>query len=118
MSYCRVLGGRCFLCARYPCRPRPGVCHIMPGHLCNQATYRATSLKKNATPQDPTVGMCLGSHEGPRGVGVFLSARFPCTFYADLTDVRAIGLALEPLNRYRGTSSIRNSPPPRATIGP
>jgi len=21
MSYCRVLGGECFLCARYPCRP-------------------------------------------------------------------------------------------------
>ena len=31
---------------------------------------RGTSLKTNAPPSDPTVGLCLGSLGGPRGVGV------------------------------------------------
>ena len=30
------------------------------------------------SPQDPTVGLCLGSQGGPRGVGVFLWGRYPC----------------------------------------
>ena len=35
-------------------------------------------LQENATPLDPTVGLCLGSQGGPRGVSVFLSASYPC----------------------------------------
>ena len=27
---------------------------------------------------NPTVGLCIGSEGGPRGVGVFLWARYPC----------------------------------------
>jgi len=26
----------------------------------------------------PTVGLCLGPYGGPRGVGVFLWAKYPC----------------------------------------
>ena len=36
-------------------------------------------IYENAPPQDPIVGLCLGSWGGPRGLGVFLSARYPCT---------------------------------------
>ena len=34
--------------------------------------------KKTHPPKDPTVGLCLGSKGDPRGVGVFLRARYPC----------------------------------------
>ena len=37
--------------------------------------FRATGVprfQETATPQDSTVGLCLGSKGGPRGVGVFL----------------------------------------------
>ena len=30
-------------------------------------------------PMPRVVGLCLGSYGGPRGVGVFLWARYPCT---------------------------------------
>ena len=36
-------------------------------------------LRENAPPEDPTVGLCLGSYGGPGGVGVFLWAKYPCT---------------------------------------
>ena len=36
-------------------------------------------LQENAPPQDPTVGLCLGSQGGPRGLGFLLWARYPCT---------------------------------------
>jgi len=35
-------------------------------------------LQENATPEDPTVGLYLGSYGGPWGVGVFTWARNPC----------------------------------------
>ena len=35
-------------------------------------------LQENATPYDPTVGLCLEFYGGPRGVCVFLWARYPC----------------------------------------
>ena len=35
--------------------------------------------KKTLPPSDPTVGLCLGSYGGPRGKGVFLWARYPCS---------------------------------------
>ena len=35
-------------------------------------------LQENAPPWDPTVGLCLGSWGGPRGVGGFLCAKYPC----------------------------------------
>ena len=34
------------------------------------------------TLQDPTVGLCLGSWGSPRGVCVFLWARYPCRYNA------------------------------------
>ena len=33
----------------------------------------------HAPPQEPTVGLCLESWGTPRGEGVFLWARYPCT---------------------------------------
>ena len=50
--------------------------------LCNQ--YRGTSLTRKRTPLEiyrrPMPGIvCLGFYEGPRGVSVFLWARYPCT---------------------------------------
>ena len=35
--------------------------------------------KKTLPPQDPAVGLLLRSWRGPRGVGVFLGVRYPCT---------------------------------------
>ena len=40
---------------------------------------RGTSLTREAPPWDPAVGLRRGSQGGPRGVGVFLWARNPCT---------------------------------------
>ena len=37
------------------------------------------TYKETHPSEDPTVGLCLGSLGGPRGVGVFVSARYPCT---------------------------------------
>ena len=48
-------------------------------------TYSLAGLPrsfKTAAPYDPTVGPCLGLYVGPRGVGVFLSARHPCRTYS------------------------------------
>ena len=39
---------------------------------------RVTSPVRKHSPWEPTVGLCLGSKGGPRGVGVFLWARYPC----------------------------------------
>ena len=36
-------------------------------------------LQEPSSPYDPTAGLCLGSLGGPRGVSVFLLARYPCT---------------------------------------
>jgi hypothetical protein len=36
-------------------------------------------FKKNVPPWEPTVGICLGTYGGPRGVDVFLWARYPCS---------------------------------------
>ena len=41
--------------------------------------YRGTSLTRKRIPLDLTVGLYLGSSGGPRGVGGFLLARYPCT---------------------------------------
>ena len=41
--------------------------------------YRGTLLIRKRTPQDPTAGPCLGPYGGPKGVGVVLCARHPCT---------------------------------------
>ena len=35
-------------------------------------------LYENALPEDPTVGPCIGSWGGPRGVGVFLCEALLC----------------------------------------
>ena len=40
--------------------------------------------KENAPPQDPTEGLCLGSQWGPKGMGVLLWARYPCTLSPDV----------------------------------
>jgi hypothetical protein len=37
------------------------------------------SFVKNTPPWDPTVGRCLGFLGGPRGLGIFLWARYLCT---------------------------------------
>jgi hypothetical protein len=50
--------------------------------ICREA-YRGTSLKKIEPPYDPTVGPCPGPYWGPRGMGVFLSARYPCRHDGD-----------------------------------
>ena len=34
--------------------------------------------QENAPPEDPTVGLCLGSWGGARGVDIFLWTRYPC----------------------------------------
>ena len=36
-------------------------------------------VQEHATPEAPTVGLCLGSWGGPRGVRVLLWARYPCS---------------------------------------
>ena len=65
----------------------------------------------NATSQDPTVGPCLGSQRGPRGMGVFLCAKNPC---------RLQSVSVNPTNNeglratrfeYRSTSLITSRPP-------
>jgi hypothetical protein len=33
-----------------------------------------------ASPQNPTVGPCLGPYGGPRWVGGFLWTRYPCSY--------------------------------------
>ena len=40
--------------------------------LGGQSRLGGHSRLENATPYDPTVGLCPGSWEGPRGVGFFL----------------------------------------------
>ena len=51
-------------------------CGCMPS--ARPSWYRGTSLIiKKAFPQDPTVGICLGTYDGPRGKGVFLRERYP-----------------------------------------
>ena len=35
-------------------------------------------LQENATPEDPTISLCLGSWGGRRGMGVFLWTRYRC----------------------------------------
>ena len=69
-------------------------------------------LQENAPPLDPTVGLCLGSCRGPRGVGVFLWARYPCTLTTRCTKSPP-RLAFRK-SAYRGTSLIRNTLP----VGP
>ena len=56
------------------------------GHFstfAGKSTYMGTSLirKRNpfGPPSDPTIGLCLGSLGGPRGLGVSSWARYPCT---------------------------------------
>ena len=35
--------------------------------------------RSSGTPPPPTGALCLGPYGGPRGVGDFLRARYPCT---------------------------------------
>ena len=48
---------------------RGGVPHDREG-VSNTHVYRGTSLIKNITPYDPTVGQRLGPYAGPRGVAL------------------------------------------------
>ena len=73
----RPLRGRgCFLCARYPCtntsmRNGASTFFLRREHD-GDASTGVPHLKEHAPPQDPTVGLCMGSWWGHRGVGVFL----------------------------------------------
>ena len=40
---------------------------------------RVPHSQENAAPQNPTVGLYLGSWGGPRGLSVFFWARYPCS---------------------------------------
>ena len=37
-------------------------------------------LQEDAPPEDPTVGLCLGSWGNPREMDVLLRARYPCRY--------------------------------------
>ena len=47
-------------------------------------------LQENASPWDPTVGLCLETYGDPRGAGVFLSSRYSCTRWSHCIDIGAI----------------------------
>ena len=57
----------------------------------------ATTTGLGFYPQDPTVGLCLGSWGVPRGAGVFLWARYPCTAPLGRRDTDQLGLHFYPL---------------------
>ena len=57
---------------------RPRACFDRQGVArCMFALQGYLAHKKTHPPR--TLGLCPGSMEGPRGVGVFLWARYPCT---------------------------------------
>ena len=64
-------------------------CGVTPPCHVHEAAYRGTSLIRTPPPQDPTVGLCLDSWGGPRRVGVFLRARYPCSVLALSQSIRA-----------------------------
>ena len=43
-----------------------------PSPLIEGGLTGVPRLQENATPEDPTVGLCLGAYGGPRGGGGFL----------------------------------------------
>ena len=90
--------------------------------------------KKQAPPQDPTVGLCLGPFDGPRGVGVSYELGTPVGVGGECLGAGVHAVASSPRlsksakqhantpaplqgylahkkQRYRGTSLIRNSHP-------
>ena len=61
----------------------PRLDHVLPGGArVGQLDHPGAGVprsQENALPWDPTVGLCLGSSGGPRGVGVLLWARYHCS---------------------------------------
>ena len=86
----------------YALRPMPNTLHPTGCGLggCQHSTssvgqpcgaQRVTGvprLQETAPPYDPTVGLCLGSKGSPRGVSVFLCARYTCRVHAAGSRVR------------------------------
>ena len=60
-------------------RERAPVERLDRAHVVPDLPYRGTSHKKTHPTRTLNVGLCLGSKGGPRGVGVFLWARYPFT---------------------------------------
>ena len=50
--------------------------------VCLHFARRPSEGFQTASTWDPAVGLCPGSCGGPRGVGVFVCARYPCTCFS------------------------------------
>ena len=50
--------------------------------VCLHFARRPSEGFQTASTWHPAVGLCPGSWGGPRGVGVFLCARYPCTCFS------------------------------------
>jgi len=60
---------------------------------------RVPHLQENAPPYDPTLDLYLGSLRGPREVGIFLWARYPCMWWPSASEGRGNNLkAFKDLN--------------------
>ena len=100
-------------------RPDPKVHLLEPGRppRTQRASHRRIAapttgkprLSETNSPYDPTVGLYLSPYSGPRGGGgLFLMCEVP--LYTTMLSV--LGLHTTLAARYRGTSLIRNTPPP------
>ena len=100
----------------------PCSCHFLmidmvaPRQVLQSNLARGTGappLQENATLEDPTVGLCLESSGGPRVLGVFSWARYPC-----MIDMLAPRQVLQG-HFAHGAGEPRSQeppPPPRTTI--
>ena len=83
------------------------------GGQCLQRDTGVPHLQENAPPWDPTVGLCLGSKGGPRGVGVFMGEvplySIPCHFGHFKGRITP---ATHPQHNLQGYLAHNKQPPP------